>query len=72
MAALAAEKAGTVGAWMYSPTLGMITDPEALAAFEEAEEILARIRAGDRRGPVYESFAEILAEIDAEIEAEAE
>ena len=36
--------------WMYSQTLGYITDPEALAAFEEAEEMIRKIKAGDRAG----------------------
>ena len=57
--------------YMYSPTLGYITDPESLAAFEEAEEIIARIRAGEYSGPSYNCFAELLAEIDEEIKAEA-
>ena len=42
---------------------------ETIAAFEETEEIIKRIEAGEKVR-TYSSFAELLAEIDAEIETE--
>jgi len=43
---------------------------ETKAAFEETEEIIRQMKAGEYAGPTYNNFAEILAEIDEEIEAE--
>ena len=35
---------------MVSPTYGRIINPEILAAFEETEEIIRKIKTGDRTG----------------------
>ncbi|MCL2016943.1 MAG: hypothetical protein FWG68_11925 [Defluviitaleaceae bacterium] len=58
--------------WSAHNNCQHIPNAETIAAMEETEEILRKIRAGEYSGPSYDSFEEMLAEIDAEIAAEEE
>lgn len=56
--------------WSIHDNCDHIPNAETIAAMEETEEIIRKIKTGEHSGSTYNSFAEILAEIDAEIEAE--
>ncbi|MCL1987140.1 MAG: hypothetical protein FWG64_04120 [Firmicutes bacterium] len=57
--------------WSAHNNCQHIPNAETIAAMEETEEILRKIRAGEHT-PRYDSFEEMLAEVDAEIAAEEE
>ena len=55
--------------WSAHDNCDHIPNAETIAAMEETEEMIRKIKAGEHV-PRYNSFAEILAEVEAEIEAE--
>ena len=57
--------------WSAHENCDHIPNAETIAAFEETEEIIRRVKSGEYSGPSYKRFADLLAEIDEEIEAEA-
>ena len=56
--------------WSAHDNCAHIPNAETIAAIEETEEIIRKIKAGTDTSPSYTCFAELLAEIDAELEEE--
>ena len=57
--------------WSVHDNCAHIPNAETIAALEETEEIIRKIKTGEYAEPSYTCFAELLAEIDTEIETEA-